>query len=258
MSGLTSLSVISTTSNYRNDEDVDAAEQNNNENTISAKVNEIVTALSSNIPETDLANIFTAIQSFAAGIKTDSITSYTADGDIIITPNGTGLLKYTGSDANLEVATKLYIAQQIAAAAIGPGVFMGATSSLDGTTGIVVQPVAGDQIKYLKGDGTFSRVQSDEVDLNFQTKSSAYNVVSGDELWIDTSAGSFTITLPATPTANDWVRIVDVKGTFATNALVIDNNTKPIMGLSTPMNANLSYVSFKLVYKDSSDGWRVI
>ena len=43
----------------------------------------------------------------------------------------------------------------INASSIMPSVFTGATASADGTSGLVKKPVAGDQDKYLKGDGTW-------------------------------------------------------------------------------------------------------
>ena len=44
-----------------------------------------------------------------------------------------------------------------------PGAFTGATSGADGTTGLVVKPSAGDEGKYLKGDGTWDTVIGGEV-----------------------------------------------------------------------------------------------
>ena len=44
-----------------------------------------------------------------------------------------------------------------------PGAFTGATSGADGTIGLVVQPSAGDEGKYLKGDGTWNTVIGGEV-----------------------------------------------------------------------------------------------
>ena len=44
-----------------------------------------------------------------------------------------------------------------------PGDFTGATSGADGTTGLVIKPSAGDEGKYLKGDGTWDTVIGGEV-----------------------------------------------------------------------------------------------
>ena len=44
-----------------------------------------------------------------------------------------------------------------------PGDFTGATSGADGTTGFVIKPSAGDEGKYLKGDGTWDTVIGGEV-----------------------------------------------------------------------------------------------
>ncbi len=59
------------------------------------------------------ANTFTGIQTFSAGIKTDSIKSTTGSADVLLS-NGT--FKYGGSAAGDELTNKTYVAAQIAAA----------------------------------------------------------------------------------------------------------------------------------------------
>lgn len=51
-------------------------------------------------------------------------------------------------------------------------VFVGATDSTDGQVGLVTRPMAGDQGKYLKGDGTWSPVELPE-DMTGATSSTA-------------------------------------------------------------------------------------
>ena len=44
----------------------------------------------------------------------------------------------------------------------------GATSSADGASGLVPQPLAGDQDKFLKGDGTWGTVEADDVSIAWE------------------------------------------------------------------------------------------
>ena len=50
-------------------------------------------------------------------------------------------------------------------------VFIGATASTDGQVGLVTCPMAGDQDKYLKGDGTWAAFDSDDFEVSNGTVS---------------------------------------------------------------------------------------
>ena len=88
--------------------------------------------------------------------------------------------------------------------------FTGATSSVDGTAGLVIKPSAGDEGKYLKGDGTWATVTSSSsgialTDLSVVKPNPAANG-SGDVTY-DNTTGAFTYTPPVIPAAqvqSDW------------------------------------------------------
>lgn len=44
--------------------------------------------------------------------------------------------------------------------------FVGATASTDGQAGLVIRPIAGDQDKFLKGDGTWAVFDSDDFEVS--------------------------------------------------------------------------------------------
>jgi hypothetical protein len=68
--------------------------------------------------------------------------------------------------------------------------------------------------------------------IGFIIKNSNYTAVNGDKIAADTSAGSFTITLPSSPSSADSITIVDAAGTWDTNNLTIARNGQTIEGLS--------------------------
>ena len=78
---------------------------------------------------------------------------------------------------------------------------------------------------------------------------------SGSSYLCDTSAGSFTLTLPASPSVNNTVTIQDAKGTFATNNLIVDPGSKTIMGQAGTLIAAQASVGFGLVYNGTE--WRI-
>ena len=98
------------------------------------------------------------------------------------------------------------------------------------------------------------------VKRTWQTKTnseSGYTAISGDRLFIDTSSGTVTVTLPASPAVGAFVRFVDVAGTFATNNLTIGRNSEKIMRSATDMTVSDSFSAFELVYSGSTHGWMI-
>ena len=91
--------------------------------------------------------------------------------------------------------------------------------------------------------------------VGFTAKTTTYTAVSGDTLLVDTSAGAFTITLPATPTTGNIVYFQDSKGTFLQYPLTIARNGQTIMGLAEDLIASNNNVGFGLVYNGSD--WRI-
>jgi hypothetical protein len=86
-------------------------------------------------------------------------------------------------------------------------------------------------------------------------KTAAYTAVPGDRLAADTSGGAFTVTLPATPTAGNYVEFSDGGGAFQTNNLTISRNGSTIMGLSEDMTLSTNNISVGLVYNGTT--WRI-
>jgi hypothetical protein len=86
-------------------------------------------------------------------------------------------------------------------------------------------------------------------------KTAAYTAVPGDRLATDTSGGAFTVTLPATPTAGNYVEFSDGGGVFQTNNLTISRNGSTIMGLAEDMTLSTNNISVGLVYNGTT--WRI-
>jgi hypothetical protein len=91
--------------------------------------------------------------------------------------------------------------------------------------------------------------------VGFTAKTTTYTAVSGDTLLVDTSTGSFTITLPASPATGNTVYFQDSKGTWFTYPLTIGRNGQTIMGAAEDFVASSNNAGFGLVYNGSD--WRV-
>lgn len=93
--------------------------------------------------------------------------------------------------------------------------------------------------------------------LNAKTVTTTYSAQSGEQLFVDTNGGAFTITLPSAPATGDVIRFFDLRKTFDSNALTIGRNGKLIQGDSADMTVSSEGAAFDLVYSGDSYGWRI-
>jgi hypothetical protein len=124
----------------------------------------------------------------------------------------------------------------------------------------VPQPIptaAGNTGLFLKSDGT-DLVYASAGGSDYTTKTANYTAVAGDALFCDTSAGSFTITLPAIPVAGDSVKIADLAGTFAAYNLNVARNGAVIMGAAEDLVLDIQNASVELLYSGATYGWRLV
>ena len=77
-------------------------------------------------------------------------------------------------------------------------------------------------------------VNKNGIVKNSVTKTANYTATNSDQvIYIDSSGGNFTITLPATPTNNKEIDIIDYLGELNANNVIIDGNGKNINGKTT-------------------------
>src|SRR5690606_29005541 len=80
--------------------------------------------------------------------------------------------------------------------------------------------------------------------------------VAGDNLFVDSSGGNVTITLPASPTIRDRpIDVTQVAG--AASSVTIARNNKRIMGLTQDMTLDVANASIRLQFVNDTVGWRL-
>lgn len=89
----------------------------------------------------------------------------------------------------------------------------------------------------------------------FLFKKTTYTASSGDRIAANTVGGGFTITLPATPSADDIVEFIDENNTFNTGNLTIARNGSTIENVADNLVADISGTNFYCQYDGST--WRV-
>lgn len=93
--------------------------------------------------------------------------------------------------------------------------------------------------------------------FNWLFKTTTYTAAVGDNIVVDTDGGAFTITLPASPSAGNTVRIKDSHGTFATNNLTVGRNGSNIIAIAQDLVIDINFADITFVYQDATDGWTI-
>jgi len=97
-----------------------------------------------------------------------------------------------------------------------------------------------------------------EVSWNTTKVTTGFTAASGVGYFADTSSSSFTITLPASPSAGNVIAVSDYAGTFATNGLTIGRNSSNINGSASNFTLGQNNVTAQFIYVDATQGWRVV
>jgi len=91
--------------------------------------------------------------------------------------------------------------------------------------------------------------------IDYEVKTANYTALDKEGILADTSGGSFTVTLPATPDVGDQVIIADPTGDWGTNNLTIGRNGETIAGVAQDLVCDISGVSVQVVYDGTT--WAV-
>jgi hypothetical protein len=113
----------------------------------------------------------------------------------------------------------------------------------------------GNTLTFTYGYGLIESAIYAASDRNWTVKTANYTAGSGDRIFADTSAGVFTITLPAAPLVGMFVKIADYSGTFATNPITIARNGSNILGMAEDRLIDINQYALMLVYSGAAKGW---
>ena len=94
---------------------------------------------------------------------------------------------------------------------------------------------------YVGAQGTQGALQA------WTVRTSNYTAINGDRFVANTTAGSFTVTLPASPITGAYVQITD-GGNWAVNNLLINRNGSTIEGIADTLAIDIPQATVEFVY----------
>jgi hypothetical protein len=164
--------------------------------------------------------------------------------------DGSGTITW-GTLGNTAIAAGAVDAAAIAAGAVGNTEI--ATAAVTNTH---IKAAAVDSAALAEDAVTFYKLPKNLV---VTTAAGSNNVMlsPGDLVFANTRGGSHYVALNANPTNGDEIRIHDSEGCWAGNNLVVNSNSKTIMGTAN-FTGDVSNGFFTLVYSSTINDWRVI
>lgn len=200
------------------------------------------------------------------GLRVSSTASILSTVNAISTQSGALIVSGgAGIGQDLYVGNKLYVAgnEVISNGNISGQSVSTATNLSGGATGSIPYQLAsgitsfigiGNTGTVLTSDGTTATWESAVV--NFYKTTSTVTASNGDKIVADTSAGTFTVYLPATPSVGDNVVIVDSANWANTNSnLVVSPNGSTIEGYSQDLIMDIGQLRTEFVYNGTT--WQV-
>jgi len=131
--------------------------------------------------------------------------------------------------------------------------------ALDASKNIVSSATTATELGYVSGVTSAIQTQlNTKLAYNTVIKTTTYTAVTGDEIFANSSGGAFTITLPASPTIGNRVKIIDYSGNWATNNVTVGRNSQNINGSAANLTLNINNAWVELIFVDATQGWRIV
>lgn len=167
---------------------------------------------------TDLSNDTTPQLGGDLDVNGNSIVS-ASNGDIAITPNGTGSIVLDGLN----------------------------WPTSDGSAGQLLKTDGAGQLSFGAGG----------MDWSASPQTSSFTAEAGKGYFVDTSSSAITVTLPASPSTGDRVAISDYKGNASSNNITIEPNGSKFGGNTSDFDGKVTTdnLGLMLIYSDATQGW---
>ena len=192
---------------------------------------------------------------FVLANRVKETTTTTGTGTVTLLGASTGFQSFSAiGNAN---STYYTIAGQTGSEwEVGIGTYTSSGTTLSRTT-VLASSNSGSLVSFSAGTkDVFVTQPANTAGLAWQAVQTAnFTAVSGNAYPVNTTAGTFTATLPASPTAGEFVCFVDYAGTFNPNYLTVAPNGGKIDGDTGNVQITQTREAIHFVYIDTTQGW---
>ena len=171
-----------------------------------------------------------------------------------------GTVKVNPNAANIDFSVSGDSVADLISVDAGNDTFTLKAQSLPSTpsTGtLAIDSGASNTLKFYNGSAWVDTAGGAGTSWQTTAKTADFTAVAGEGYFVNTNGGAVTMTLPASPSGGDEVKVVDYSGDFNTNNLTITSASEKIRGTSNDYKANLDREGLSLVYSDATQGWQV-
>ena len=99
--------------------------------------------------------------------------------------------------------------------------------------------------------------RSGSVNWDTTAKTAGFTGVNGNGYFINTTGGTITVNLPASPSAGNIIAVKDYTGTFDINTCTVARNGSNIRGATNNFTLEKANSGAVFIYVDGTEGWQV-
>ncbi len=124
--------------------------------------------------------------------------------------------------------------------------------------GITIKGATDKTFNWVQSTGAFTSsepISTPALSVSGNSVSSNITLAAGKRYFVDTTSAR-TLTLPASPSLGDEIKIFDASGTAATNNITVARNGNKINGITDDAIIDVNQSSSVFVYTGATVGWR--
>jgi hypothetical protein len=190
------------------------------------------------------ANVATFLAAY--GSNTISTTGNITAGNVL---GGANVNAITHTGTTVSVTGNITAGNVLGGANVNATLFTGTTVSVTGNI----------TSSYFIGNGSLlTGISGGGGAFAWAIANSNITMSANNGYFVDTTGGAKTMTLPASASIGDTIRINDLAGTFASNNLTVARNGGNIQGVAEDLVVSVNQSSFGLAYSNGTYGWKLL
>lgn len=185
-------------------------------------------------------------------VDANTLSSVDTNTNLTLSPNGTGEIRAT-SNLQLNAQADLRLADSDSTHYVA----LHSPATVSASYTMTMPNAVSTRVDNALLSDTSGNLTWAPVKYTYSTQNTSFSASTWNAYFVITSGGGVTVTLPSSPVMGDTIRLIDVAGTFNSNAMTVARNGKVIMGDSADLTVSSRNAAFDLVFSNDTYGWRI-